>query len=185
MKQLAAIALSTLLALSTVHAGAAEPLFKPGLWETSNKAGGANGAQMSSLLAAAQQHMNGMDPAQRAKIEGMMAKNGVVLENGGISAKACVTPAMAARQQMPVQQKGACTYRFNPPAGNTIAYSFSCSNPVARGEGSAVFSSPTAYTGSTRVAGGSNGEHSMTIESSGRWVGADCGAIAPADMAGN
>ena len=161
---------------------AAEPLFRPGLWETSNKAGGANGAQVSALLAAAQQQMNGMDPAQRARIEGMMARNGVVLENGGVSAKACITPEMAARQQMPVGQKGGCNYRFSPVAGNSISYTFSCSNPVARGEGTAVFNSPTSYTASTRVSGGSDGANSMTIESSGRWVGKDCGSIAPTDV---
>ncbi|MDB5959413.1 MAG: hypothetical protein JWP59_707 [Massilia sp.] len=188
MKSIAAIAIAPLLLLASVAAPAAPaaPLFKPGLWEINNQAGGANGSQIASLLAAAQQQMNSMEPSQRRKIESMMARNGVVVENGGISAKACITPAMAARQQIPVQQKGNCSYRFDPVAGNTMNYSFTCSSPAARGEGSAVFSSPTNYTARTRVSGSDGGsEHSMTIESSGRWLSEQCGSIAPAEIATN
>ncbi len=182
MKSIPLIAFLIAAAIVSASAMAAEPLFKPGLWETSNKAGGANGSQMSALIAAAQQQMGNMDPAQRAKIEGMMARNGVVLENGGVKAKACITPAMAARQQMPVGQKGGCNYRFSPVAGNSISYTFSCSKPAASGEGTAVFNSPTDYTASTRINGGEGGGTSMTIESTGRWLGKDCGNIAPADL---
>lgn len=176
-----ALILGSALAALGACASAAEPLFKPGLWESSNKAG-AGGSQLNGLLAAAQQQLASMDPAQRSRIEGVMARNGVVVENGGVTAKACITPAMAARQQVPMQQRGSCTYRFDPPQGSTISYAFSCSSPVARGEGSAVFSSPTSYSASTRISGGENGEHSMTIESTGRWLGKDCGNIAPAEM---
>jgi hypothetical protein len=191
------VSAALLIALSgaPVHAApapAAAPLFKPGLWEITNKAGGANGGQMNALLAAAQQQMAGMDPAQRSKIEAMMSRNGVVINSGGIVAKACITPAMAARQQMPVQQKGNCTYRADPPAGNTMHYAFSCSDPVASGDGTAVFSSGTSYTATTQISGGKGGDgadgagggqRNMTIESTGRWLGSDCGNIAPADNA--
>ncbi|WP_426196860.1 DUF3617 domain-containing protein [Massilia sp. DWR3-1-1] len=175
---------SACAALPCLPAGAAEPLFKPGLWEIRNKPSGAGGSQMQAMLAAAQQQMGSMDPGQRKQIEAMMARNGVVMDNGGISAKVCITAAMAARQQFPVQQKGNCNYRYTPVGSNSLDYSFSCSKPVASGEGSAIFSSPTSYTATTRASGGPGGEHSMTIATEGRWLGAACGAIAPADQAG-
>lgn len=170
--------LAAALAAFSASASAA-PLFKPGLWEISNTPGsGAGGAQVQGLLALAQQQMQNMDPAQRARIEGMMAQNGVVIDNGSLSAKACITPAMAARQQMPVQQKGDCSYRYEAASGNSLRYSFSCSKPQARGEGTAVFSDAANYTATTRV---SSGEHSLSIDSRGRWLGRDCGSVAPAD----
>lgn len=176
--------LSALPALPALAAPPTAPLFKPGLWEIHNKAGGAGGGQMQAMMAAAQQQMAAMDPAQRAKIEAMMAKNGVVLDNGAITAKICITPEMAARQQMPMQQKGSCRFRFDPAAGNTVHYSYSCSKPVASGDGDATFSSPTNYTATTRSSG-VEGMQPMTIDSSGRWLSSECGAIAPVENQAN
>ena len=179
-----ALALATLAAQAAQAAQPvqpAKPLFKPGLWEIRNKAGGAGGGQMQAMMAAAQQQMASMDPAQRAKIEAMMSKNGVVIDNGAITAKVCITPEMAARQQMPVQQKGSCSFRFDPAVGNTVHYAYSCSKPVASGEGSATFSSPTAYTATTTTSA-VQGMQPMTIDSSGRWLATECGAIAPVEL---
>lgn len=176
----ASIAASALPAQAAKPAPPAQALFKPGLWEVRNKAGGAGGGQMQAIMAAAQQQMANMDPAQRSKLEAMMSKNGVVIDNGAITAKVCITPQMAARQQMPVQQKGSCSFRFDPAVGNTVHYSYSCSQPVASGEGSATFSSPTAYTATTSTSA-VEGVPPMTIDSSGRWLSGDCGNIAPVE----
>lgn len=182
---LAAAALTTLAA--SLPAYAAEPLFKAGLWEITSKPGGANGGQMQAMMAAAQQHLKSMAPADRARAEAMMARNGVVIENGSMSAKVCISKAMAQRQQLPMQQRGSCSYQTSPPAGNTISFTMSCTNPTITSEGSAVFSDSTHYTATSRTSGGMGGPAgaaqtaSMSLESSGHWLSADCGSIAPAN----
>lgn len=170
------------LACASLPALAADTPFKPGLWEISNTPSGAGGSQLQAMMAAAQQQLKAMDPAQRAKVDAAMARNGVVIENGSMRAKVCITPAMAARQQMPIQQKGNCTSTFSPMKGNTIDYAVTCTSPAARSEGTATFSSPTAYTAVTRMSSSEAGGASMTVDSTGRWLGADCGAIAPPQM---
>jgi hypothetical protein len=155
--------------------------FKPGLWETNNKMGSGTG-KLQAAMSMVQQQMAGMSPEQRGKIEGMMAKQGVLISNDGVLAKVCITPAMAANQQLPIQQpgKGNCYYQHAPMVGNTMKYSFSCSNPQGSGDGSATFSSPTAYTSATRVTTNATGaSETVNIESTGRWLGADCGAVKP------
>lgn len=162
---------------------AAQPVmaqnFKPGLWEINNKMG-AGGGQLAGAMAMAQQQLAGMEPGQRKQIEAMMARQGVVISNDGVIAKMCITPEMAARQQLPIQQHGNCNYQHAPVVGNSMAFSFACTNPQANGEGRATFSSPTAYAASTRVTTNATGaSETLNIESAGRWLGAECGAIKP------
>lgn len=183
LSTLPAFVLALAMGSACLSASAADPMFKAGLWEINNKPAGAGGAQMQSMLAAAQQHLSAMEPTQRAQVEALMSRNGVVIDNGNIKAKVCITPAMAARQQMPVQQKGNCNARFSPASGNTISYAVSCTNPAATSEGVATFLTPTSYTATTRINATDAGA-SMTVDSSGRWLGADCGNIAPADQQG-
>ena len=61
-----------------------------------------------------------------------------------------------------------------------MRYSFSCAHPPSSGSGSITFAGTTAYRGSmhgSSSAGGSAlAEH---IESSGRWLSASCGRLAP------
>ena len=155
---------------------------KPGLWETNNKMGAGSG-KLQGVLAMAQQQIAGMAPDQRKQVEGMMARQGVVISNDGVVAKMCITPDMAARQQLPIQQHGNCSYQHAPVVGNGMKFSFSCTNPQASGEGSATFVSPTAYTASMRVTTNATGaSETMNIESSAQWLGADCGAVKPVTL---
>lgn len=158
--------------------------FKAGLWETSSKAGaGAGSGKLQGLLAMAQQQMATLSPDQRARVDGMMARQGVVLSNDGVVAKMCVTAAMAKAHQLPLQQRGACSYQSAPMAGNTVRFSFSCTNPQGAGDGTATFSSPTAFSATTRGTTTATGEsETVTIDSTGRWLGADCGSIRPLEM---
>ena len=151
---------------------------KAGVWETNNKMG-AGGGKLQQAMAMVQQQIAGMSPEQRARIEGAMANQGVVLSNDGVVAKVCITPEMAAKQQLPIQQgNGNCSFQHAAVVGNTMQYSFSCTNPQARGEGTATLQSPTAYTASTRVTTTATGaSETVNIESSARWLGADCGSV--------
>jgi hypothetical protein len=164
---------------------AAQPVLaqnlKPGLWESNNKMGG--NAKVQGAMAMVQQQMAGMSPEQRTMMEGMMAKHGVSVSNDGVVAKMCITPEMAAQQQLPIQQQGNCTYQRSPMAGNSAKFSFTCINPQASGDGSVTFAGATAFTSSTRVTSSATGSpETMTVESSGRWLGADCGSIRPVTL---
>jgi hypothetical protein len=160
---------------------------KAGVWETNNKMG-AGGGKLQQAMAMVQQQIAGMSPEQRARIEGAMANQGVVLSNDGVVAKVCITPEMAAKQQLPIQQgsNGNCSYQHAAVVGNTMKYSFSCASPQANGEGTATFLSPTSYTSSTRVTTTATGaSETVNIESTARWLGADCGSVKPLAMPSN
>jgi hypothetical protein len=171
-----------LLPLAACAAGAmaAAPaqIIKPGLWETNNKMGG--NAKMQDAMALMQQQMAKLGPEQRARAEGLMAKHGVSIGNDGVAVKMCVTPEMAAQQQLPLQQHGNCTYQHAPMTGNSMKYSFTCTNPQASGDGTVTFASPTSYTSAMRVTSSATGSpETVSVDSIGHWVGADCGGIQP------
>jgi hypothetical protein len=156
-------------------------VIKPGLWETNNKMGG--NAKLQDAMALVQQHIANMSPEQRQRTEGMMARHGVSLGNDGVAVKMCVTPEMAAQQQLPLQQRGNCTYQHGPMSGNSMQFSFACTNPQANGEGNVTFAGPTAYTSTMRVTSNALGSpETVQVDSSGRWVSADCGSIEPMTM---
>jgi hypothetical protein len=175
-----AASLPALLLCLSYGAHAAQPDFKPGLWEVKNKAAGMGDGQMQAMLAAAQEQLAARDPALRAKMDAAMAQNGVTVDRSGtVSAKLCITPEMVARQQLPIQQKGACKMRFDPSVGNSTHYSYACTAPVAAtGDGTITFSSPTSYTAVSRTTAG-QGMPPLTVQSEGRWLASDCGTIAP------
>jgi hypothetical protein len=153
-------------------------VIKPGLWETNNKMGG--NAKMQEAMTLMQQQMALLSPEQRQRAEGMMAKQGVSIGNDGVAVKMCITPEMAAQQQLPLQQRGNCSYQHAPATGNSMKFSFTCTNPQASGDGSVTFASPTAYTSSMRVTSSAAGsQETVNVDSTGRWVAADCGSIQP------
>lgn len=159
-------------------AAAPVPAIKPGLWEIDSKIGG--NAKMQGAMALAQQQIANLSPEQRQRVEGLMSKHGVSIGNDGVAAKVCVTREMAAQQQLPIQQRGNCNYRHDPVSGNSMKFSFTCTDPQANGEGSVTFTSPTAYSSSMRVTSSAAGSlDTVTADSTGRWLGADCGAIQP------
>lgn len=175
------------LAFSALALPAQAVDIKPGLWETNNKMGAGNG-KLQQAMAMVQQQMAGMSAEQRQRIEGAMASQGVVISNDGVIAKACITPEMAAKQQLPMQQhgngsNGNCSSQHSPMVGNTMKFSFSCTNPQGRGEGSVTFTSPTAYISSTRVTTTATGtSETVNVESTGRWLAAECGSVKPMAM---
>jgi hypothetical protein len=154
---------------------------QPGLWEIQNKVGG--NPQVDQAMAQMQQQMAAMSPAQRKMMEDMMARQGVGMSagpGGAMTVKVCITPEMAAKQEMPVQAEGDCTTRVTHRTGNTLTMSFTCSNPASSGEGTYTWRSDKAYDMNMLVRSTQNGKPvSTTIKGSGRWLGADCGQIKP------
>nr|MDP2190155.1 DUF3617 domain-containing protein [Rhodoferax sp.] len=154
---------------------------KPGLWEINNKMGGS--AEMDKAMAQMQQQMASMPPAQRKQMEDMMAKQGMSMgagAGGGISVKVCMTKEMVERNEMPPPQQGDCKSTASPRVGNTQKISFSCTQPPSTGEGQITYAGNEAYTMKMVTTTTVKGKpEKMTMEGSGKWLSADCGAIKP------
>jgi hypothetical protein len=171
--------LLTLAILAALPASAQSPSIKPGLWELNNKVKTGN-AQNDQAISMAMAQLAAMPPEQRAQMEALMARNGVSMPkasgDGGITLSACVTPEMAARKELPLNQQGKCTStQEQVPGGLNVA--FSCTDPASSGKGQIRFSSDSAYTMTMNVINQSGaGPQTATVESSGRWLSAACPA---------
>jgi hypothetical protein len=151
---------------------------KPGLWEMQTKIASANPETMQAM-AMAQKQMANMPPEQRKMMEQMMAKNGMSMnlaEGGGVAMKFCMTKEMAEKQELQSGQEGDCkTTRTPVPGGLNIA--FKCSKPPSSGNGQVIFNGNTGYSMRMNVESGGAKPQNMSVEGSGRWLAADCGAV--------
>lgn len=162
----------------------AEPL-KPGLWEMKQQMHSASG-QLENSMAQAQQQMANLPPDQRRMVEQMMTSRGLMIgpagagAPGGMSMQVCLTPEMVQRDELPAPQQGECTTTRQPRSGSTLKFSFSCKRPPSSGEGEVSFSSPVAYTSKTVVRTQVQGrEETISMNTSGKWLKADCGDVKP------
>lgn len=167
-----------IIAAATFSAGAWGQNLKPGLWEVTNNMKGGSG-DMGQAAAQAQQQMAKMPPEQRKMMEEMMAKQGMKMGAGGSSVKMCVTKEMSERNELPAQQ-GDCKTTKQQRSGNTLKFSVTCTNPPSSGEGQVVFASPEAYTMKMAIKATVQGKpETMNMDSSGKWLSSDCGAVKP------
>ena len=61
-----------------------------------------------------------------------------------------------------------------------MKFSFSCAKPPSTGDGEVSFNGSTAYSSRVNVKTVVNGKpETMQMQSSGRWVAADCGTVKP------
>lgn len=179
-----------LVVLAVLAGPAMAQKVSPGLWENSMtmKSGG---GEMDGAMARMKDEMARMTPEQRKMMEDMMAKQGVSVGAGGvggaggagsqaISAKVCITPEMALRDEMP-QQDGNCKQTAKERSGNTLRYKFTCGgDKPSSGEGEVTFVSDKQHKGKTMINTTINGKPArMEMEHSGKWLAADCGNIAP------
>jgi len=154
---------------------------KPGLWEINSKIGGS--AETDSAMAQMQQQLAGMPPAQRKQMEDMLAKQGMSMgagAGGGISAKICMTKEMAERNEVPQPRQGSCTSSVSPRTGNTQKISYTCTQPPSSGEGQLTWQGSEAYTMKMVTSSSVKGKpEKMTLDGTGKWLSANCGAIRP------
>jgi hypothetical protein len=175
-------ALIPLIALTAIApvASAQPGKMQPGLWEQTMTMKSASG-QMEAQMAQMQQQMANMPPEQRKMVEDMMAKQGVGMGAGrSPTIKMCISPEQAERAELP-QQEGNCRQEMLERSGSTMRYRFSCTGtPPTSGEGEYTLASPTSYSGRTTVLTQVQGKpEKMEMTQTGRWLGADCGAIKP------
>lgn len=162
--------------------GAHAQSIKPGLWEMNQKMGG--NAEMDQAMAQMQKQMASMPPAQRKQMEDMLAKQGMSMPTagagGGMAMKVCITPEMAAKQEMPMQNEGDCTTRITSRSTSAMKMSFVCKNPPSSGEGTYTFSGDTAYTMKMVMNSTHQGKpQTTTLDGQGKWLAASCGSVKP------
>ncbi len=160
-------------AMASVSAWSALPM-KPGLWEIQPQIQlqSQNGTMPIPDIS---QLMQNMSPEMRSQMEAIMQKQGVsVSDNGNI--QVCTTRDMIASNRLP--QNKDCESVVTKAPGNRYSFHFSCGNPPTTGEGEIVFLNSEAYTSKVQVSRPNQGAVSgMTMESSAKWIGADCGKL--------
>ena len=171
------------LTLAVMAMSAQAQTMKPGLWENTSKVGGS--PEIEQAMAKMQQQMASMPPDQRKMMEDMMSKQGVALgaSGSGMVAKMCMTKEMAERGDMPTQQQGDCTTTTSDKTSRGMTMKFSCTNPPSSGEGQLTFSGDSAYTMKMKINSTAQGApKTITIDSSAKWLGSDCGSVKPLVM---
>ncbi len=175
------ITFSASLILLGMASSASAQTMKPGLWEIGNKMQSASG-EMEKGMADMQKQMAAMSPEQRKMMQDMMAKQGVDVGASGLRSmgvKVCITKEMAERNEVATAE-GDCKSTNAPRVGNTMKFSFVCTKPPSSGEGQVTFIGSDAYTSKVAVSSTRNGKaETLSIDSQGKWLSAECGAIKP------
>ena len=164
-------------AAACAASGASAQNLKPGLWEVQHRMKG--NAEMERQLEEARQQMAAMPPEQRKQLEAMMAGRGVQMGAGGQSVRMCLTRDMVERNEIPAQQ-GDCRTTNQQRTGSTLKVSFTCTNPPSSGESQMTIHGPESYAMKTTATSNIDGRvEKMSVEGTGRWLGADCGNLRP------
>jgi hypothetical protein len=177
--------LSAAVLLAAVLAPSAQAQqMKPGLWEVTNKMNIGN-TELAKQMEEMRKSLANMPPEQRKAMDEMMAKHGAgampeMSADGAMKVKVCISPKMAAQQELPIQRQGTCTSKRSPAGGNTIKVSYTCTRPASTGEATIRFNGDTSYTMDLQAHQGSGSKReTTTMNASGKWLGADCGSIKP------
>ena len=178
MLKRSALSIFLILAMGVTHAQSQ----KPGLWEITHQGGG--NADMDAAMVQMQKELAALPPEQRKKMETMMGGHmPKAAAGGGMSMKVCLTPEMAARNEVPKQTEGDCTTTITSRTASSMKMSFVCTNPPSKGEGVYTFAGDKAYTAAMTIQSERKGKaETTTINGSGKWLSADCGSVKPIDM---
>ena len=104
----------------------------------------------------------------------------------GIVTKVCISPQMAARDEPPVmsQKESGCETKNFRRSGDRYSLDMVCDGAL-QGQGKAVgtFTGGASFTSIYDFSGTMQGRPvTQHQETSGKWLGADCGTIKPADQ---
>ena len=157
---------------------------KPGLWEVTSKMGGS--PEMDRAMAQMQQQLAALPPEQRKMMQDMMAKQGVSVAagpGGAMVSKMCLTREMVERQQLPMSDKGNCTNTVSNQSASGMDIRFTCTDPAASGQGRVNLRGDSGYDMKMTMNTVHQGKPvTANLDASGKWLGADCGAIQPLAM---
>lgn len=158
---------------------------KVGLWEINSQVKSQDG-QAEAMMGMLGAYMESMTPEQRAAIASKLSQNGVEmpkLNGNGAVTTMCVTPEMSRKKMVPMQTSGNCTVRQEQGKGGVIQVAYQCTQPKSSGEGIARLRGETRFDMAMRMTT-QIGERvdAFDVNSSGRWVGGECGATKAFEM---
>lgn len=162
-----------LLMLPMLSASAADQM-KPGLWEMTMKSD-------------AMKSMPKIPPEQMEQMR-KMGINVPQMQDGAMVTRVCVSREMAERDQLP-QAMGkdmGCQPKNMQRSGNGYSLDIICDGPAMKGEGKAkgTFAGSERFTSTYDFKGTMHGQPvNQHHESSGKWLGADCGDVKPVGAA--
>lgn len=161
------------LALGSSSAAWAAGAMKAGLWEMTTKSD-------------AMKSMPKMSPQQLEQMR-KMGMNMPQMQDGAMVSKICISKAMAEREQPvphPQEKEAQCQSKNFQRSGSSYSVDIICDGPRLKGEGKAqgTYSGNDRYT-STYDFKGMSGDKPISHhqESTGKWLGADCGDVKPMD----
>lgn len=177
---------SIVLSLATLCAPSAfaqQVDIKPGLWQLDmTLPGQAGGGQMAGLAALVKSQMASMSPAQREELQKRLGTSGTEFTDNGLRTKQCITKEQIANFDL-FGKKGpeGCTRNATPfPGGANV--SMQCTQPQVKVDAVVKSQSDTAYTfeSTATVAGPGGAPMTQKSTGTGKWLGSDCGSVAPA-----
>ena len=174
------LAVATLAVLGA--SGAQAQKVRPGLWENTVNMK-SSGGEVEAAMARMQEQMARLPPEQRAQVEAMMARQGMGMAAGKPNTvRSCITPEMASRNELHPGDKN-CRSTGHSRSGNTVRFKFACENErggTAEGEGEFTLVGDTETRGRMWVNATRQGKtFRMDMESSSKWIAADCGDVKP------
>lgn len=146
---------------------------KPGLWEVTVKSD-------------AMKNMPKIPPEQMRKMR-EMGINMPEMQDGGMVSKVCLTREMVERDEAPqmAQKESGCQSKNYQRGGNTYSLDIVCDGPHMTGTGKVkgAYSSSERFTSTYDFKGTARGQPvNHHQESSGKWLGSDCGSVKPMDQ---
>jgi len=162
-----------LCAMALADAAQAQtPPVKPGLWQMQSTRE-VDGKKAPDPL----EHLKGMPPESRKRMEEIMRQQGVDISGGGT--KMCLNRDSLDQGTWQGTQSG-CKTDFKTRSSSRWAWHSSCTQPPSESDGEAVFADSENYTvkhASTMTLQGQTQVSQMTITA--KWLGTDCGTLKP------
>jgi len=160
--------------LAVAGAASAQPAMKPGLWEIRMQ-----NAEMDAAMKQMQAELAKMPPAQRAEMEKMMGGRGVMpapAPGGGTVTRVCHS-AETLRAEAAGKQEPGCETKSSWK-GDTSRFESRCRDGrTMRGE---FTFAGDGYQGFVEGTDPKRPGPPFRMEQTARWLGADCGKLAPA-----
>jgi hypothetical protein len=143
--------------------------------------------QLADLPPEKRKIMEDMLAKQRMNMGALSGDPGTSVSGNTSVTKWCLSKEMAAQRQLPIQHQGNCMNTYSVLDGNRQKISFTCTGPTMSGESIVSFSGDSAYSASMhariQVASSATGTPEiMNAESTGKWLGPDCGDVKPFQM---
>ena len=147
----------------------------PGLWEFSSDDIEVNGMQMPGVEEMVEQ-MKNLPPDQKGMMEEMLAAQGVQLGANGM--RICLSEAQVKSRKLPFQDEPGCSQKITEQTDSLWAFTFQCPDAKGQGETRLISEREVASVIESDYRVGTE-QGSSRMQSRGRWLSADCGALNP------